>query len=338
MERYSRQIILPEIGAEGQRRLVAGRVTIVGCGALGTVAANALARSGVGFLRVVDRDVVELSNLQRQVLFDEEDAAQAAPKAVAAVDKLRRANSTIALEAVVEDLSADNAERLIRDVDVVVDGTDNFEARYVLNDACVKLNKPWVYSAAIASHGVVMAIVPGQTACLRCVFREPSASGSVDTCDTAGVLGTVPGVIANFAASEVIKLLVGARASLAVGLLWIDAWHNTLQRTPIDAPVADCPTCQLGRFDFLDADRPAGAATLCGRDAVQVRPPAGGAIDLGILADKLASVGSVRHNDHLLRLSVDPYELTIFRDGRAIVKGTSSPAVARSLYARYVGT
>lgn len=338
MDRYSRQIIFPGVGEEGQRRLLASRVTLIGCGALGTVLANSLTRAGVGELRIVDRDYVEWSNLQRQILFDEQDAREGRPKAVAAAAKLAQINSEIRVEAVVEDLGPDNAERLLRDADVVLDGADNFETRYVVNDACVKLGRPWVYAAAIASYGVVMPIVPGDTPCLRCVFVQPPPAGGADTCDTAGVLGPLPGVIASFAATEAIKLLVGAREQLSRGLLWIDVWYNSVQRTPLGGPVADCPTCQQRRFEFLEAPAGTRAATLCGRDAVQIRPPNNGPIQLEALAARLAPVGQVRANEHLVRLAVDPYELTIFRDGRAIVKGTDDPAIARTLYARYVGT
>ena len=338
MDRYSRQIIFPGVGEEGQRRLLASRVTLIGCGALGTVLANSLVRAGVGELRIVDRDYVEWSNLQRQVLFDEQDAREGRPKAVAAAAKLAQINSEIRVEPIVEDVGPDNAERLVRDADVVLDGADNFETRYVVNDACVKLGRPWVYAAAIASYGVVMPIVPGDTPCLRCVFVQPPPAGGVDTCDTAGVLGPLPGVIAGFAATEAIKLLVGAREQLSRGLLWIDVWYNSVQRTPLGGPVADCPTCQQRRFEFLEAPAGSRAATLCGRDAVQIRPPNGGPLQLEALAARLAPVGQVRANEHLVRLAIDRYELTIFRDGRAIVKGTNDPAVARSLYARYVGT
>ncbi|MDP8924537.1 MAG: ThiF family adenylyltransferase [Chloroflexota bacterium] len=337
MDRYSRQTIFPGVGPEGQARLLAARVTLVGCGALGTVIANVLARTGVGSLRIVDRDYVELSNLQRQVLFDEADAREGAPKAVAAAEKLARINSEIRVEPVVEDFGPDNAERLVEDADIVLDGADNFETRYVVNDACVKLSKPWVYAAAIASYGVVMAIVPNETPCLRCVFLKPPEAGGVDTCDTAGVLGPTPGVIANLAAAEGIKLLVGARELLAQGLLWIDLWYNSFQRTPITAPEPECPTCGRRDFEFLEG-RAALSQTLCGRDAVQVRPPRPGQLDLAALATRLAAVAPVRHNEHLIRLRVDPYDLTIFRDGRAIVKGTGDAGLARSLYARYVGT
>jgi adenylyltransferase/sulfurtransferase len=338
LERYARQTVFPGIGPEGQARLQKSRVVLVGCGALGTVIANVLARAGVGFLRIVDRDYVELSNLQRQVLFDEEDALEGAPKAVAAVAKLQRINSDVAYEAMVSDVGPDNAERLVRDVDLVLDGADNLEVRYVLNDVSVKLGTPWIYAAAVASYGVVMPILPGETPCLRCLFPDPPAAGSVDTCDTAGVLGPMPGIIANLAAAEAIKLLVGAREQLSRGLLWIDCWYNTVQRTPVEEPVPDCPTCQQRRFEFLERLGAAPAATLCGRDAVQVRPTSPTELDLPALATRLQPIGEVRQNAHLVRLVAPPHELTIFRDGRAIVKGTSDPATARGLYARYVGT
>src|SRR3954467_164625 len=334
---YARQVISPGIGEEGQRRLGQSRVTLVGCGALGALIANVLARAGVGFLRIVDRDYVELSNLQRQVLFDEQDAADGAPKATAAVEKLRLINSDIAYEAVVADFGPDNAERLARDVDLVLDGADNFEVRYVVNDVCVKLGKPWVYAAAIASYGVLMPIIPGETACLRCALADPPPAGSVDTCDTAGVLGPTPGIIANLAAAEGLKLLIGATEQLRRGLTWIDCWYNTFSQAPIESPVPDCPTCQQRRFDFLERPASSQGATLCGRDSVQVRPPVPTELDLPQLAGRLTAVGTVRQGPHLVRLVVPPHELTIFRDGRAIIKGTSDIAVARGLYARYIG-
>jgi adenylyltransferase/sulfurtransferase len=338
LDRYARQSIFPGIGDEGQRRLQRSRVALIGCGALGTVIANMLARAGVGFLRIVDRDYVELSNLQRQVLFDEQDARDGIPKATAAVERLQRVNSEVAYEAVVADFGPRNAEQLVQDVDLALDGADNLETRYVLNDVCVKLGRPWVYAAAVASYGALMPIVPGQTPCLRCVFPEQPEAGAVDTCDTAGVLGPMPGIIANLAAAEALKLLVGARDALSRGLTWIDCWHNVVQRTPIEEPIADCPCCQLRRFEFLERPAWKQAATLCGRDAVQVRPPAPVELDLAAVAARLTPLGEVRQSAHLVRLVVPPHELTIFRDGRAIVKGTSELGLARSLYARYVGT
>jgi molybdopterin/thiamine biosynthesis adenylyltransferase len=335
-DRYSRQILFEGVGEVGQRRLHASRVVLVGCGALGSVMAGVLVRSGIGYLRVVDRDYVERSNLQRQVLFDERDAAEGSPKAVAAAVKLSRANSEIIVEPVVADLAPDNAERLLRDADLVLDGTDNFDCRYLINDVCVKYALRWVYAAAVASYGALMPIVPGETACLRCVFAEPLRAGTVDTCDTSGVLATAPGVIGNLAATEAIKLLVGASDRVAHGLLWFDVWHNTIERTPAVGPMPNCPACQQRRFQFLDAEAGSRSAVLCGRDAVQIRPSVS-SIDLGALAGRLRSAVGVRVNDHLLRFKAGAYELTVFRDGRAIVKGTSEPAVARGLYAKYVG-
>lgn len=337
-DRYARQIVFPDIGEEGQRRLLASRVAVIGAGALGTVLANVLARAGVGFLRIVDRDYVEWSNLQRQVLYDEQDARDGAAKATAAVEKLRRVNSEIAYEAVVEDFGPQNAERIVVDVDLALDGTDNLDTRYLLNDVCVKLGKPWVYIAAVASYGVLMPVLPGETPCLRCIFPEAPEAGPVDTCDTAGVLGPMPGVVASLAAAEALKLLVGAREQVRRGLTWIDCWHNTFQETPIEVPVEECPCCQQRQFPFLERASWQQAATLCGRDAVQVRPPAPVTLDLPELAARLRALGDVRQGGQLVRLIVPPHELTIFRDGRAIVKGTSEIGVARSLYARYLGT
>jgi molybdopterin-synthase adenylyltransferase len=272
------------------------------------------------------------------VLFDEQDARDGTPKATAAVTKLRAFNSDVRYEAVVEDYGPENAEHFVSDVDLALDGTDNLETRYVLNDACVKLGKPWIYLAAVASYGLLMPIVPGQTACLRCVFPDDPDPGSVDTCDTAGVLGPMPGIVANLAAAEALKLLLGAHDRLNRGLTWIDCWYNAFRQTPIESPVTDCPCCQQHQFPFLDRPAWKQAATLCGRDAVQVRPSHPVELDLGALATRLSAVGPVRQSPHLVRLSVPPHELTVFKDGRAIVKGTAEIPVARSLYARYIGT
>lgn len=336
-DRYARQVIFPGIGPEGQQRLARARVALVGCGALGSVIAEHLARAGVGFLRIVDRDFVELTNLQRQLLFDEADAERGAPKAVAAVEKLSRINSSLTFEPLVQDVNADTVERLVGDVELVMDGTDNFETRYLLNEACVKLGQPWIYSAAIASYGLTMVVLPGQTPCLQCLFPAGPQPGSVDTCDTAGVLNPIPGIVAGLACAEALKLLVGAHHQLTRAITWVDVWHNTFQRTPLGSPMEDCPVCQHGRYEHLQALQGSTATALCGRDAVQVRPRGSSALDLDDLARRLSAVGRVLHTPHLLRLSVDRYELTLFPDARAIIKGTDDPSVARSLYARYVG-
>jgi molybdopterin/thiamine biosynthesis adenylyltransferase len=336
-ERYARQTLFAGIGHAGQERINQGRALIVGCGALGTVLANNLARAGVGYLRIVDRDYVEGNNLQRQVLFDEMDALGSMPKAEAAARQLRRVNSAIAIDARVLDVNADNIEELLDGVDLVLDGTDNFETRYLLNDACLKAGKPWIYSGVIAAYGVTMTILPGETACLRCVFPERPLPGTTPTCDTAGVLNGIVGVVAGMASTEALKWLVGSDR-LVRGLTWIDLWENTFDRIELPRQ-PDCPACGQHHFEYLDAPADGMGATLCGRNAVQVRPASahGAALDLDALADRLRPVGEVATNGFLLRLRVESYEVTLFPDARAIIKGTDDPAVARSVYARYVG-
>lgn len=336
--RYSRQELFFPNGAADQARLRAASVVLIGCGALGTVIASHLARAGVGRLRIVDRDFVDETNLQRQTLFDEADVRAGLPKAVAAADKLRRANSEVQVEAVVEDFSPDNAERLLAGVDLAMDASDNFEARYLLNDAAVKLSLPWVYSAAVAGYGVTMNVRPGLTPCLSCVFPTPAPPGSIATCDTAGVIGPVCGVVGSLAAAEALKLLVGAEDRLRVGLLWVDVWNNSFQQTPLTARQPDCPTCGRGELRYLQADSATRVAVLCGRDAVQVRPAGAPRVRLEELAERLRGVGQVSVNEYLLRFRSGGLELTLFPDARAIVKGTSDPAVARGFYAKYVGS
>ncbi|HEY1387069.1 MAG TPA: ThiF family adenylyltransferase [Ktedonobacterales bacterium] len=336
-QRYSRQTLFSGIGAAGQERLSRARVLIAGCGALGSVLANSLARAGVGFLRLVDRDFVEGNNLQRQVLYDEQDALDGLPKAIAAERALRRINSLVTVDAHVSDITADSIESLLDGIDVVLDGTDNFETRYLLNDACVKAGIPWIYSAVIAAYGVTMPILPGETACLRCVFPDRPLPGTTPTCDTAGVLNGIVGVITGMASTEALKLLVGSE-QLARGLTWIDLWENTFERVELPRS-PDCPTCGLGNYEYLDAPLDESGVSLCGRNAVQVRPAqkVASALDLGALAERLRPAGEVASNDFLLRLRVDGYEVTVFPDARAIIKGTADPAVARTIYARYVG-
>ncbi|HET8631111.1 MAG TPA: ThiF family adenylyltransferase [Thermomicrobiales bacterium] len=341
LARYVRQTIHPQIGEAGQRRLGAARVLLVGCGALGTHVADTLARAGVGHLRVVDRDFIELNNLQRQILFDEEDLARGLPKALAAAEKLRRINSIIAVEPVVDDVNAGNIAALIEGIDVIVDGTDNFETRYLLNDAAIKAGIPWVYGGVLATYGVTMTIVPGETACLRCVFPDPPAPGVAPTCDTAGVLGPAVATIAALEAAETLKLLLGARDALNRDLLALDVWRLTFDRLPA-ARLTACPACGDGErsHPFLDHAAASRTTTLCGRDAVQVavNPPA--RLDLAALAARLGAAGAVRANDYLLRFRPEAegrHELVIFPNGRAIVHGTDDPAIARSLYARYIG-
>ncbi len=335
-ERYSRQIIFPPLGAAGQERLLAARVVIIGCGANGSVMANTLARAGVGALVLVDRDFVELKNLQRQILFDEDDAARGTPKAIAAAEKLRRANSSIHIEGIVTDVNAENIEDLIAGATLVMDGTDNFETRFLINDACVKHDVPWVYAGAVASYGMTMTIVPRETACLRCVFSRAPAPGALPTCDTAGVLGPIVNVIASLASAEAIKFIAGA-GTRNTGIINIDLWDNSFEMLTI-ARRADCVCCGQRQFEYLEEQRAETLTTfLCGRNAVQVNPGRGHTLDLRALAERLRGVGKVSLNAYLLKLTMDNYELTIFPDARAIIQGTDDAAVARSVYARYVG-
>ena len=336
-ERYARQTLFMGIGREGQERLSQARVLIVGCGASGSVLANNLARAGIGHLRIADRDFVEGNNLQRQVLYEEEDVLRGLPKAVAAAERIRHINSLVEVEPLVTDVTAENIEELLEDVDVALDGTDNFETRYLLNDASLKAGIPWIYSGVIAAYGVTMTILPRDTACLRCVFPERPLPGTTPTCDTAGVLNGIVGVIAGIASTEAIKLLVGSD-KLSRGMTWVDLWENTWDHIELPRQ-EDCPACGHGEYEYLDAPLDDSGTALCGRNAVQVRPPHGASasLDLTALAERLRPAGEVESNGFLLRLRVDGYDVTIFPDARAIIKGTDDTAVARSVYARYVG-
>jgi molybdopterin-synthase adenylyltransferase len=334
-ERYSRQILFPGIGADGQRRLLESRVAIVGCGATGSALASLLARAGVGSLRIIDRDYVEPSNLQRQMLFDEADAADSVPKAIAACRKIAQFNSQIVAESRVGDLTPETAEQLLSGVQLILDGTDNFETRYLINDYAVKNSLPWIYVAAVGSYAITMNVVPGETACLSCLFPE-APEGMVETCDTAGILNSAVNMAASIAATEALKLLTGARQRLRKTLLSHDLWLNQRSEIAGGNLRSDCQTC--GTRDFVHlagAGRP--HITLCGRNSVQIhehhRP-----VDLGDLGRRLQSHGTVRHTDFILKFWKEPYEMTLFPDGRAIIKGTTDTALARSLYARYVGS
>ena len=338
MERYSRQILFGGIGEEGQRRVGAARVLVVGCGALGSAQVEMLARAGVGDLLIVDRDFVEESNLQRQTMFTERDARERTPKAVAAARRVAEINSDVECEAEVADVNQSNVERLVEGCDVVLDGTDNFSTRFLLNDACVKHGVAWVYGAAVGSYGVTMTVRPGVTPCLRCVFPDEPAAGSAPTCDTAGVLLPIISVVAAVQASEALKLLTGNVESLHGGLMQFDVWRNEWRRISTGARAPDCPACALRRFDALAAEAGDMTTVLCGRNAVQVSPQGTTSLDLDALAARLSGAGEVKSNPYLVRLRAGDYELTVFGDARAIVRGTDDAALARSLYARYVGT
>jgi adenylyltransferase/sulfurtransferase len=338
MERYSRQILFEGVGPEGQRRLRASSVLVVGCGALGSAQVEMLARAGVGRLRVVDRDFVEESNLQRQTMFTERDARERTPKAIAAARRVAEVNSDVECEAEVADVTGSNVERLLEGCDVVLDGTDNFATRFLVNDACVKHGVPWVYGAAVGSYGVTLTVRPRVGPCLRCVFPEVPAAGTAPTCDTAGVIMPIISIVAATQVTEALKLLTGNVESLHGGLMQFDVWRNEWRRISAGSRAADCPACALGRFETLDVGAGELTTVLCGRDAVQVSPPGAPSLDLEALATRLRAAGEVKANEYLLRLRADGYELTVFRDARAIVRGTDDPTVARTLYARYVGT
>jgi molybdopterin/thiamine biosynthesis adenylyltransferase len=336
-ERYSRQMLFRGIGAEGQRRLAASRVAIVGCGATGSASASLLARAGVGTLRIIDRDYVEPSNLQRQSLFDEKDAAESLPKAIAAARKIASFNSQIAVEGRVEDLVPSNIEALLEGMDVILDGTDNFETRYLVNDFAVKASLPWIYAAAVGSYGVTLNVLPGKTACLACIFPD-TPRGMVETCETSGILNSAVNLVASVAATEAVKLLVSGQAlgNLRQTLWSLDVWTNELAEIAAGKPRAGCRACGERNFIHLAGEgRP--HITMCGRNSVQIHEPAR-PIDFTEMRRRLETLGVVRHNQFVLKFWREPYEMTLFPDGRAIIKGTTDTGVARSLYARDVGS
>ena len=336
-DRYSRQILFDGIGREGQERLVSSRVAIIGCGALGSAQAEAFARAGIGKVRLIDRDFVEFSNLQRQTMFTESDANERLPKVIAAANHLRQINSRVEVETEIADVNHSNIERLIEGCDVVLDGTDNFATRYLINDACVKHGVNWIYGAAVGSYGVTMTIRPNVTPCLRCVFAEAPAAGSADTCDTAGVIMPIISTVAAQQVTEALKLLTGHTENLHRSLLQFDVWRNEWRRISLKERTPDCVTCVLRRFGSLDAEDHEFAAILCGRHAVQISPAQPVRIDLRALRQKLQPAGDVNANDYLLRFRTGDYELTVFQDARSIIRGTDDIATARSLYAKYVG-
>ncbi len=340
LERYSRQLLFSGIGEKGQERIAKSHVVIIGCGALGAMQAEMLARAGTGRLRLVDRDFIEESNLQRQIMFDEDDLAERLPKAVAAAQRIDRINSGIEVEAVVKDVNYSNIENLIGDADVVLDGTDNFEARFLINDAAVKLNKPWVYGAAVGAYGVQMTIRPHETPCLRCVFPEMPGPGSAPTCDTAGVILPIIATVAASQVTEVLKLLTGDTEKLHRSLLQFDLWENKFTKLSIQGLRGrnNCRACELGQYDFLNSRSGQLVMSLCGRNAIQITPAKTTEIDFAGMAEQLRSVGEVSYNRYLLKFRSEGHEITLFPDARCIIKGTDDPNVARSLYSRYIGT
>jgi molybdopterin-synthase adenylyltransferase len=335
--RYSRQILFNEIGEQGQRRLQQSRVLIIGCGALGSAQAESLARAGVGSLRIADRDFVEASNLQRQTLFTERDASDRTPKAIAAANHIAEINRDIVVDPEIVDVNHSNIERLIKDCELVLDGTDNFATRYLINDACVKHEINWIYGAAVGSYGVTMTVQPHRTPCLRCVFEEAPPAASAPTCDTAGVIMPIISVVAAVQVAEALKLLTGHEESLHHSLMQFDIWRNEWRKINPGVPSPDCPTCGLANFATLDATAGDFAAVLCGRDAVQISPAQSTQINFEQLAERLRVTGDVKFNNYLLRFRTGDFEVTVFQDARSIIRGTSEIKTARSLYAKYIG-
>jgi adenylyltransferase/sulfurtransferase len=360
LARYHRQILLPGFGEDGQRQLLGSTALLLGCGALGSVAADMLARAGVGHLVIIDRDFIELTNLQRQVLFDEGDVADAIPKAEAAKRKIAKINSQVQVTAIVDDINHTNIERFADGVDVLVDGLDNFETRYLANDLAVKNGLPYVYGAAVGTTGMAFPVLPHgagdaawetheggslATPCLRCLFEEAPPPGTSPTCDTIGVISSAVGIIANFQVAETLKILTGNFDRVSRTLLNLDLWVNEMLQLKVSNAYdkGDCPCCKHRRFEFLDGKAGSSAASLCGRNAVQLRHrQQADKVDLDTVATRLRQHGKVRANEFMLQAylteSDNNYEITVFQDGRAIVKGTDEPGVARSIYAKYVGT
>jgi molybdopterin/thiamine biosynthesis adenylyltransferase len=337
-ERYSRQMILPGWGRECQQRLAQKTAVVIGCGALGSHIASHLVRAGVGRLVVADRDFVEWHNLPRQALYSEADAAEAVPKAVAAARRLRQISSLVEIEEHVVDVNADTVEDLISGADVVLDGADNFEVRYLVNEACVKHGIPWVYGGVLGTYGLTAAILPGETPCLRCLLGPMPPPGAVPTCETAGVLGPAVAIIAALEATEGLKVLLDKRDELLRSLVMVDVWSGDFERAQTQKGKVRCPVCDDGEYELLEAERGSVAAVLCGRNAVQISLRPSKPVDLQSLAERLAGVGAVDLNEYLLRLDVENVQLTVFPGGRAIVKGTDDPVRARALYARYIGS
>lgn len=341
LERYSKQMMFAGLGEDRQRQLMASKILLCGCGALGTVLAETLTRAGVGHLRIVDRDFVELSNLQRQVLYDEKDVREHLPKAIAAANKLQSINSSITIEPIVADIAFTNMTEFTDGVDLILDGTDNFEVRFLINDVSLETGIPWIYTGCIGSHGQTMPIFPGQTGCLRCLIENVPEPGTTETCDTAGVLGPAINVIASLEAVDALKILSGQADKVARSLTIVDVWDGTYRQMNVAdlRERSNCPACHQGERLWLSGKEGSQTAVLCGRNAVQVSPQKKTQISLDDLAQTMRESGAVEQNAFLLKLCLtDPdFEVTVFRDGRAIIKGTSDAGVARGVYARYVG-
>ncbi len=336
-ERYSRQTVIPEIGIEGQKRLSRSCAVVIGCGALGTVIASALVRAGVGKIKIIDRDFIEYHNLQRQILFSEEDIRQNLPKAIAAERYLKKVNSEIIVQGIVSDVNYSNIEDLVRDSDVILDGMDNLETRFLINDVSLKLKIPWIYGGAIDLSGMTMTIIPYETPCFRCIINGESFGTQGLTCETAGVISSAPWIVASIQALEAIKILIGS-TMINRDLVDIDVWTNKFKQLKLKGRRDDCPACVKGNFEFLDGKFSTKTTQLCGQNSVQVMAPGKITLSFETLAERLRSAGKVDYNEFMLRFFVDSREMLVFRDGRAIVKDTNDEVFAKAFYTKYVGT
>ncbi len=339
-DRYSRQMRFPHIGEEGQQKIGDSTVLLIGCGALGSVIADSLVRAGVGTLRLVDRDFLELSNLQRQTLFDEEDVANGLPKSIAAANRLGKINSNVKLEPFVMDVDSSNIASLADGVDLILDGSDNFEIRFLINDASVKWDVPWIYGGCLGADGQAMVILPGETACLNCLMMDgPPAPGTTATCDSFGILAPIINVIGSFQVMEALKILSGNRSAVNRNLNVFEMWTNEFRQLDMSRlrTSIDCPTCTQKNFQWLNGNRESQSAVLCGRNAVQINPQQKSALSLPELAVRLERAGRVETNKFLLRFFVDEFTVTVFTDGRAIISGTDEVATAKKIYAQYIG-
>ena len=339
LERYSRQILFRQIGEDRQKLLMNSTAVLIGCGALGTISSSYLVRAGVGQLRIIDRDYIEESNLQRQILFDENDISENLPKAIAAQTKLQKINNKVKTEGIVTDANYSNIDELTKDADIIIDGTDNFETRFLINDFCVKNSVPWIYGACIGSRGVVMNIIPPTTPCLRCVFETMPQIGSFPTCDTAGVIGPIAGIIASFQVAEAIKILTGDHASVNKNLVEINVWETKFREIDISElkDINNCPTCKFHNYEFLEAEVGIMTTFLCGKNAMQVMSRNIENIDLRQLEQRLNPIADVSCNDFMLKFMIDNHSFTVFADGRAIITGTADSSTAKSLYSKYLG-
>ncbi len=339
LERYSRQILFQHIGEDRQKLLMSSTAVVIGCGALGSISSSYLVRAGVGQLMIIDRDFIEENNLQRQMLFDENDISENLPKAIAAQRTLQKINSKVKIEGIVTDVNYSNIDDLTKNADIIIDGTDNFETRFLINDYCIKNTIPWIYGACIGSRGVVMNIIPTETPCLRCVFETMPQIGSFPTCDTAGVIGPIAGIIASFQVTEAIKILTGDHAFVNKNLLEIDVWKTKFREINISElkDINNCPTCKLHNYEFLEAEVGIMTTFLCGKNAVQVMSRNTGNIDLRQLEQRLNPIADVICNDFMLKFMINNHSFTVFADGRAIITGTADSSTAKSLYSKYLG-